>query len=241
MPLIQECIYQNPVAAALAPAPVAGAAPALAPAQGDHLFGDVVGTIETALQLIFGGGALWRNRMQTYNSTLRTIWDGLGTVDLGHGANPPIVQRNGAAEPDEHSHMFGGYSVRLQWNLCEVVCAGFVNQAETRRVGGSVRAWKSNVLSSFDDLMNHLVDSTALAFYIATPNQIRQANAGVVRHAPMSLANAIVFTNGHNGPGKARVARVLTAYGGLRSAVSGLLDRFDGAVRTFNVATGAWT
>ena len=115
--------------------------------------------------------------------------DGLATVDFGHGANPPLVNRNGTPEPDGHSHVFGGYSNRLQWNLCEIVCTGFA-PGEVRRFACTTRAWESNVLSSFDELMNHLVDSTSIAFYIATPREIRPDNPGAVRHAPMSHKNA---------------------------------------------------
>src|SRR3954454_5986931 len=88
MPPIQGCAYPNPVAAALPALPLANAAPPLAPNQGDHIFGDVIGVIETAMQNIFGGGQLWRARMQNYNAVLRTVWDGLDQVDFGHGALP---------------------------------------------------------------------------------------------------------------------------------------------------------
>lgn len=238
MPLIRGCAYPNPAGVALPAPPVAAAAPLLAPFQGDHLFGDVLGTIETSLQGIFGGGALWRTRMQNYSGTLRTVWDGLGGVDFGHGANPPLVNRNGAAEPDEHSHVFGGYSNRLQWNFCEIVCTGFA-AGEVRRIGGATRAWKTAVLSSLDDLLDHLVDSTAIAFYIASPNAIRNANPGAVRHVPMSLANAIIYAANHHGPGQNRVTRVLNAYGTLRNSVIGILDRFDGPIKTLN-ANNTW-
>jgi hypothetical protein len=240
MPLITGCAYNNPIALACPGVPAAAGAPALAPGQGDHLFGDVLGSIETAFQSIFGGGALWTTRMRNYNPTLHSVWTGLGTVDFGHGALPPVVQRNGAPEPDQHSHVFGGYSLRLQWQFCEIVCTGFA-PGEVRRIGGATKAWKTAVLTSFDDLMNNLVDSTALAFYIATPNAIRQANPAVVNHSTLSLANAVAYTNGHNGPGKAQVQGILTSYANLRSSVNGLLDRLDGSTKTLNVATNAWT
>jgi hypothetical protein len=126
MPLLAGCQYPNPVAAALPVPPVAGAAPNLAPAQGDHVFGDVIGTIGTALQLIFGGGANWNNRMRAYSPILEVLWDGLANANFGHGGHAPTVARHGAPEPDEHAHVFGGYAVRLQWTLCEFVCTGFL-------------------------------------------------------------------------------------------------------------------
>ena len=240
MPLIAGCPHANPIAGALPAQPIALAAPPLAPAQGDHLFGDVVGTIETALQSIFEGGALWRTRMRNYSTTLDSLWAGLTTIDLGHGVNPPIVQRNGPPEPDEHSHMFGGYSRRFQWHLCEIVCAGFVNGQESRRIGGSTRAWKNDVLASFDDLLDHLVDSTALAFYINTPNAIRAANPPAVRHPIHSLAVARTYANNNLGPGTARVLPVLAAYDSLRRSLDGLLYRLDGPTKILNAATNTW-
>ncbi len=242
MSLITGCTYANPAGAALPILPVAAAAPSLAPAQGDHLFGDVVGTIETSFQLIFGGGANWTVRMRNYNSMLQVLWNGLSGVDFGHGNNPPLVNRNGLPEPDEHSHVFGGYSSLLQWNLCEIVCTGFPPEGgESRRIGVASRAWKTAVLSSLDKLLNHLVDSTAIAFYIATPNAIRNANPGAVRHVPMSLTNAVTYAATHNGPGKNRVTQVLTTYQILRNSVTGLLDRFEGSEKVLNYPQDTWT
>ena len=140
--------------------------------------------------------------------------------------------------------MFGRYATRLQWQLCEIVCTGYApNVGEVRRIGGSTGAWKNAVLSSLDDLMNNLVDTTALQFYIATqnPNDSRQANPGAVRHPAISLAAAVAYTNAHNGPGKARVTGVLNTYRSLRSSINGLLDRLDGPVKTLNVANNTWT
>src|SRR5476651_909812 len=37
---------------------------------------------------------------------------------------------------------------------------------------------------SFDDLMDNLIDGTAIGFYIATPKDFREADAAKVRHTP---------------------------------------------------------
>jgi hypothetical protein len=241
MPLIQGCTYNNPVCPALPAPPVATGATLTAPGQGDHVFGNVLGAIETALQTIFGGGQDWDTRMRNYNVNLETVWNGLKRVDFGHGANPPIVYRAGADEPDEHAHVFGVYSQRLQWKLCEIVCTGFA-PGEVRRIGGATPAWKTSVLESFGELMDSLVDNTAIVQYITTlPNTIRAANPVMVRHTPMSLANARVYAANHNGPGKNRVTQVLNAYGSLHESVRGLLDRFDGSIRTLNVGNNTRT
>jgi hypothetical protein len=202
--------------------------------QGDHIFGDVIGAINTAFQEIFGGGALVAHRIASYDSTLAMVWNGLAGVNLGHGAAPPLTQRTGVAEPDEHSYMFGGYSSRLQWQLCEIVSTGFNAGGEDRYIGGGTAAWKRSVLASFDDLMNNLVDSTAIAFYIATPTVIRNASAAT-RHTPMSLANALTYANTHAGPGKATVSAVLASYGSLRNTLDGILSRLSGPTKRWDV------
>lgn len=231
MPLIRcrrECGHVNPAGENSPGAPAAQDAPLLAPEQGDHVFGDVLGTIGTAWQLIFGGGAEWRTRMNNFDKTLYTLWEGLGNLDFGHHAlNTPVVQRHGTPERDQHSHMFGGYSNRLQWQLAEIVCMGYKDGVEQRTVGGATKAWKKNVLARLDDLLNNLVDRTALEFYIANPAaNIRQANAGV-HHPPISLAAARDYANNHNGVGKDRIAEVVTAYGSLRTSIDSLLIRFE--------------
>lgn len=119
------------------------------------------------------------------------------------------------------------------------MCTGFA-PGEVRRIGGATRAWKNTVLGSFEELMNNLVDRTAIAFYISTPNAIRAANPGAVRHEPMSLANATLYAANHHGPGKNRVTQVLNVYGSLRGSVVGLLDRMDGPIKTLNVANNTW-
>jgi len=243
MPLLSDCdaTFQNPFGQAIPAAPNILLAPALAPNQGDHVFGDVLGTIETALQRIFGGGQVWPTRMENYSSLLSNVWTGLQAVDLGHGAAAPLVTRAGAAETDQHSHMFGGYSARLQWEMAEIVCTGFAPNGggERRRIGGYKKSWKKAVLKRFDELMNNLVDSTAIAFYIATPNAIRNSNANTV-HAPWSLAHAVQQVTPMNGPGKGTITPVLDRYDSLRNSIDGLIGRFELPTRSLNVNNNTW-
>ncbi|WP_434634963.1 hypothetical protein [Chromobacterium sp. CV08] len=245
MSIIARCTYPNPINnGALPPVPRPQDAPSLAPAQGDHVFGDVIGVIDNALAAVFGGGAVWRQRMRAYSVPLDEAWAGLAQLDLGHsGANQPLVARRGAAERDRHAHMFGGYSGRLQWQWCEIICAGFPagGGGEDRRIGGRTKAWRSEVLKALDDVLDNLVDDTALRAYIANPGQERQANPATVFHDALSLARAQAVTAGLNGPGKARIEQVLRNYDSLRNAVLGLLDRFDTETRTFDPTTGRWS
>ncbi|NHZ90019.1 hypothetical protein F2P45_13490 [Massilia sp. CCM 8733] len=245
MPLIRHNTFRNPSnGGGLPNVPLANAAGSLAPAQGDHLFGDIMGAIGTAMQHIFGGGALWQQRLQAYDSVLASLWRELNGVDLGHSATPPIVQRTGAPEPDEHSHMFGGYSARLQWRLCEIVCTGFEAGVESRKIGGATHAWKRAVLADFDNLMDHLVDSDALAFYLVTPTAERRANPANVRHTAISLAAATTYIRDLRGNGnaaatraRANVSQVLGNYAMLRNSLAGLLTRLDGNTKKYHPAT----
>jgi hypothetical protein len=241
MPLITPCPYNNPLV--FPEIPMAAGALNLAPAQGDHVFGDVVGAIGTALMYIFGGGQNLPKRMSAYNSTLARLWNGLSQVNLGHaGAGAPVVMRTGPPERDQHAHMFGGYANRLQWQLREIVCTGFAtNGAEVRSIGGSTVAWRTQVLAALDALLNNLVDTTAINAYITAPNTIRQADPKTVVHAPMSLAKAVTVANATNGPGQANVKAILTRYQALRGTVDGILRRFDGPVKRFNPQNDTWS
>lgn len=77
--------------------PVASGAPSLAPAQGDHVFGDAIGMVNGALGELFGGLQGWEAHMQNYNPLLRASWTTMSNMDLGHilGPNQPLVRRGG--------------------------------------------------------------------------------------------------------------------------------------------------
>ena len=242
MPLITGTKFVNRFGGEMRAAPNPATAGNLAPAQGDHIFGDVLGTVETALQSIFGGGAVWVNRMGTYNGTMRTVWEGLGVVDYGHGALPPIVNCQSAAELDEHANVFAGYSNLLQWALSEITCTGFGpgGVGEIRQIGGYSKKWKKEVLARFDDRLTHLVDSSVLNFHIPTPNAIHNANPARVRHATISLAAASLYTANANGIGKPRIQLVLASCSRLRGAFEGLIGRFEGNTKSLNPANNTW-
>jgi hypothetical protein len=195
MPLIQECRYENPMKI-LRPIPMDLQLETLkaseAPDQGDHVFGDVRGTIKTALKHIFGDDNEWIRRMTLYNTRLATVWSGLVAADFGHNEpedNQPIVNRQGN-DKDAHGFVYGVYSARLQWTMCEIVCRG--NGRLT--IGGGSKesrlAWKNQVLNRFLDLMNHLIDSTAFHSYLSNPRTYRTGNPNEVSHLPMSFAEA---------------------------------------------------
>lgn len=241
MPLIPGCTFENPSGARLPGPPIAKQAPSLAPIQGDHLFGDVLGAIGTSLQMIFGGGAIWLTRMQNYYPTMVNLWDDLRRLDFGHATNAQLlVRRQGQTEQDQHAHVFGGFSNRMQWQFCEIVCEGFQEGREVRRIGGFTPNWKNAVLGSLEDLLNHLVDSTAIASYIANPNATRDANKDV-KHPPMSLADAGEYVKTHNGLGQPRVRQVLNNYAVLCMSVSTFIDRFNGPIKTLQPLGNTWT
>lgn len=240
MSLVTGCAYNNPAGAVLPAQPAAAAAPNLAPNQGDHVFGDVAGTIGNAFGHVFGGGALVPTRINNYNSVLASTWQGFAAANFGHAGNPPVVNRQGAPEPDEHAHMHGGYSQRLQWQICEIVCAGHANGAEVRMIAGLKSTWRNAVLASLDEYFNHFVDETALQFYLASPNAIRQANPAGVRHRAISLAAAHLYVTNNNGPGKASLQTVITNLQTVPGQLRGMLDRFSGSLKTLNPVNNTW-
>lgn len=241
MTVVPGCTSANPVGAAIPAEPLAAAAPSLAPNQGDHVFGDVVGVIQNSLNEVFGGGQNSSVRMKNFNGNLATIWQGIMDLDFGHhGNDAPVVTRAGNPEPDEHAHIFGGYSNRLRWHICEIVCLSFSAGVEKRVIGGATRSWRNKTLSAYDDLIARLVDETALHFYIKSPGQTRNAGANV-RHTPISLSAAREYTDGHAGPGHDAVLKILMRYVNLRNTLDGLLQRFEGANKTLNANNDTWT
>lgn len=242
MPLLATCTFKNPINNGVAPpVPDALLAPSLAPGQGDHVFGDVIGMVETALQEIIGGGAMMSTRFRDFNQTAFIQWQTFTQYDLGHvAATQPIVQRNGLAEPDRHAHVFGGYAQRFQWSFCEVVCTGFYAGQETRSVGGGTRAWRRIVMSRFDDVLDRLVDQTALTAYLAAPYAIRQANAGAVTHPVISLQAALQQAHASQGQGRNRILAICANFHAARSALEGMLMRFDGPSRSWDSINNKW-
>lgn len=242
MPLTYKLKCTNPSNRKLPAVPIPTGAVQLIPDH-DHLFGDVIDAINTALQKIFGGTTLWKTRMEYFNPVLATIWCGLGNVDLGHSNGSDIsTARTIGSEIDEHAHMFGYYAARLQWHLCEIVCTACDNKECTNygrgnehMISGATRAWKKNVLTSYDDVIENLVDSTALDFYIKTPDGKRKTAVNI-RHPTISLAaaRAYVNANGTHRGATARVNQVLDRFVSLRGTFEGFLERFDGSTKTFN-------
>jgi len=236
MPLVQSCPTANIMGATLPPIPAPTVATRTQPTQGDHVLGDVIGAMTTAMQAIFGGGAIWLQHLSSYNQILERPWLDLSRLDLGHALNAPIVGRNDFKEYDQHAHMFGIYSARLQWTLCEIVCLGDGLTGQARIIAGATRAWKSAVMAALDDLLNHLVDETALHAYIRNPTAIRHGNI-TTQHRAISLAAAIAYTGANHGIGKARVAEILANYSQLRPSVAEILARFHDRKKIFNPTT----
>lgn len=207
--------------------PVASGAPSLAPAQGDHVFGDAIGMVNGALGELFGGLQGWEAHMQNYNPLLRASWTTMSNMDLGHilGPNQPLVRRGGAAEPDEHAHMFGGYADRFRWQLTQLPHNGFVGKYFLGQ-WGSYAAWRRKVLSAFDDVMTHAVDSTALNAYLADPQATRAAAPLLVRHPVISILTARTQAAGH-GVNHLRIRTICNNFIAFRSQLEGLLLRFD--------------
>lgn len=241
MSFYPACTSPNPYGQQLPAAPNPAQAIAGNPAQGDHVFGDVLGAIRTAMQAIFVSDANWRTRMAAYNANMATIWNGLEQLDLGHGAHPPSVARQPAGvagnETDQHAYVFGGYANRLQWQMAEIACMA----GATPTIGAdanNLSGWKSAVLARFDELMANVADQTALNHLVLHGNVTRTANGS--NHPAISLQAAQTFANANrNAPGYNLVAPVLNNLATLRNGFVGLLDRFQPGFYTLQ-PNGSW-
>lgn len=208
--------------------PDATTAPFLAPAQGDHVFGDAVGMVNNALAALFGENQNWETRMEQYNAVLRTHWGTMASMDLGHilATNQPLVQRAGPQEPDEHAHVFGGYANRFRWQVLQLPHGAKTNGKYFQGQWGTYAAWQKKVLIAFDDVMSHAVDSTALSAYLANPAATRMANPQSVRHSAISIVAARDQSNGPSASAQ-RIRMVCNNFIAFRSSLEGLILRFD--------------
>lgn len=226
--------------AAVPAVPAVAAAPSLAPMQGDHLFGDALGVIGNAFQDLMGGGALWQTRFSAFDGDVARLWAGQAARNMGHADHTFVANRNGAAEPDRHAHMFGGYSARLRWQITQI---GQLDAAsQNRQIDGVSSPWKRAVMSALEDLLDNCVDETALRYFLAHGAGNRAANPGGVNHDAISIRAAGDITDAANHAGrKAQVQGMLTALGSLPNSLRGIIDRWPLATRTYTHATGVWT
>lgn len=225
MPIDPKCSCKNPVGATKPTIPNANTAPSEAPKQGDHVFGDVLGMMRSALQTVFGGMHDWDKVLQSWNQGVFETWQQISGLDFGHGAQPPLGHRTGLAEPDEHSLLFGAYAAQFRWTFCEILCEC---ATQPYAISGATRAWKAAVLAALQRVLDHAVDETALDAYIRAPTQTRQGNPNAVRHTPISLAvaRARVGTLNGNATVKRRVLEVLDRLDATKEYLRGLLDRW---------------
>lgn len=145
------------------------------PRQGNHVFGDVIGMVETALEQVIGGDRGFSDRFLHFNQETFNLWERFRRLDLGHTAAGPVVNETGPSGGDEHSDQFGRCSHDFQRAFCEVVCTGYSAGLEVRIVGlTSVdSAWHNAVIRCYHEVVRHLVDQTALMTYLQTSGRGR--------------------------------------------------------------------
>lgn len=117
MPLMDTSGKLNPIAD-VRPATInPGSAPILCPAQGDHVFADVIGCLRTGLMKMIGGGEHWGGDArqagrfgapvysnETTQDDIQTgllrralnSWERIRSMELGHGPRAPIAHREAA-------------------------------------------------------------------------------------------------------------------------------------------------
>lgn len=218
------CDYTNPMGAARPrpPDPRQQPGPQPAPAQGDHVFGNIANVIKNGLMAIIGGGQTWggdvghpgrfgspvfdqngtQNNLKTGGwVTALNQWAAIRDLDLGHTNPAQIVTRNpNIPEPDNHSFMFGGRAAIFRWDLCEIVCTDS-NNAFT--IGSQSPAqgadWVGKVISSYDNMMEVIVDQTALASHIAgLDSRVTNVNS-LATHTAISRTTALGIINAPGG------------------------------------------
>ncbi len=230
---------RNPPTFALPLPPVRERAP-MQVAGLDYIFADVIGVISEAFAEVFGGGDAWRLRMSAYNLKMAQTWDAMTARDYGRGDRQMAASRRSAGpEVHEQAHMFGGFAARFQWTLCEIVCASHDTGIEVRHLGGANREWLAHVLTRFDEMMQFVVDATALEFFISQPYAVRFSDSSV-RHPPISLGATREFALTHPGPGSGTVQRLVAEHETLRANLSALVSGF-GDMKSLDAQTSAWS
>lgn len=184
------------------------------------------------------------DRMRYYNPTLFTLYRSLNALDLGHlrvrgGGNLPIVAdrprgRNGPLpEEDNHSRYFGEHSRNLPWQICEIVAVRY----EIRKIGGSTKAWKSEVMRRFDTLIAGLVDETALRRYLGLNLPLNDP----ITHQPISTLAAGEVTiealplAPEREAERMRITSVIRNVSFARHCLVAMLLRLDGPIRRLEV------
>ncbi|MBA8840191.1 hypothetical protein [Ochrobactrum sp. RH2CCR150] len=164
------------------PPPTDEGVPRLSPAQGDHVFGDIVGVVLGAVEDVRKNGNRDNptlNNRDAIASFGRRIQD-LKVMDLGHHANieNPKTQRKGAAELDMHSHYFGGQADRVRWHIVDIMEKGYTFDRYIR------------LSRELDRLLDVLVDETALKHYLYKVKECRDADANNTIHNAISVEAA---------------------------------------------------
>ena len=200
------------------------------PMQGDHVLGDLVDVVQSALQLIFGGGAAWRDRLATFHPSMHALWTRIDHMDCGHHNIQLSHARGPVVELDVHASTFGRYAQRFKAELCEIVSTNAVTGTdEVRQIGGYSVNWKQRVMSGFQVLLDHSVDKTALQRFIGAPGTIDNSHQATSLNFALQQCVSISNLNSN------LVRNALTAIQReLRPALAEMIDCFDPAQRARN-------
>ncbi|WP_374788727.1 hypothetical protein [Brucella oryzae] len=158
-------------------------ATALAPEQGDHVFGDIIGVVKGAIDDVRRHDKWNRPTLNNRDSIASFVkrCEHLYSMDMGHHSvqENPMTQRTGPAELDEHSHMFGRRAEIVRWHIVNIMEEGFTFYRYAK------------LRSEFDELIGVLIDETALEHYLKRRKEVRIANYSTVRHKAISVDCAL--------------------------------------------------
>jgi hypothetical protein len=163
--------------------------------QGDHVFGDIMDEIEKSINKVFSSAQGYGVNIQfsDYNCSMpSTIFNGLKNQNFGHEKFAPITVGHPAKAADDisddHSGEFGVVTSAMHTTFEGV--ALFMAESNTHAKTKLAKKLKIDLLVSFDNVMNKLVDKTALRRYLGIDL------GGGKTHEATSIDDAFAIFNG---------------------------------------------
>ncbi|WP_261843489.1 hypothetical protein [Aliamphritea ceti] len=213
------------------------------PVQGDHIFGDIIGTIDNVMKRIFKTSMQneLEIRMNSYDNRLYEVYTTIIEMNCGHLDETLISNRQRGQELDKHSYEFGKASYEFQKELYLISGELKSNTNETLIIGGSIR-WKYSVLDCYQKIMEVLIDETALKnFFKGNPKRETNENE---KHSPqpltINLGNFITRETRRYPELVASVRNTIIQIERLESQLTKILNFFLKPIQLYNRKENIW-
>ncbi|MFC4161709.1 hypothetical protein [Chitinimonas lacunae] len=198
------------------------------PRQGDHIFGNIVSALETALKDVFEGGQLWEQRFRDFNNTAYETWQAIKALDLGHGPEGPVVDRP-RNEVDKHAHVFGGYAAIFQYEVRRLKNG----QSSVYR---ATVPWWQGVRAALGFLLENIIDRTALLRYVRA-NGVQDDGT----HSTISIDDAKALIANNTRAEATRARAVMTNYERLQPLLRQMaVNLNEGNAGSWDAIKGEW-